>query len=203
MKSSSEQCLPPSDRTEQPDAPPDLRAAITALALSNAVIARAIGKSASVVSQWINDKYTGDNPGIDIAMAEFLRDRNTAKLSGVSTIETEVSRFLCRKLEEVRLARDLSIITGPAGSGKSRGLGIYLTTHTLAIAFRVLPWHSGMSGLADDLARAADINRVKRGQKRWELIIEKTTGSDRLLIVDDAHELGPRALQCCVDYHEQ
>ena len=197
--------LPPSDRNESPDpsVQDTLRTQIAGLGLSNAVIGRAIGKSSGLVSQWLNNKYTGDNASIETALREFLRDRHVARESGVETIDTEVSRLLCRKLEEVRLARELAIIVGPAGVGKSRGESLYLTTHVLAIAFRVRPWHSGMSGLADDLSRAAGIDRIKRGQKRWELIVEKTTGSDRLLIVDDAHELGPRALQCCVDYHEQ
>ena len=204
MKSFAELSHPEPEEREHPAPTPDtLRDQVRALNLSNSVIARAIGKSSGLISQWLNSKYTGDNAAIEIAITEFLRDRNTARLSGVTTIETDVSRFLCRKLEEVRIARDLAVITGPAGVGKSRGLGLYLTTHVLAISFRVSGMHTGMSALADDLSRAADINRIKRGQRRWDVIVEKTTGSDRLLIVDDAHELGPRSLQCCVDYHEQ
>ena len=160
--------LPPSDRTESPDAGTPLsgdalRAAVQSLNLSNAAIATGIGKSSTTVNQWLNGKYPGDVAGVETAVREWLRDRRVASITGVPTTDTDVSRYIARKLEEIRQNAELAIITGPAGIGKSRAQSLYLRDHTLAIAFRVRPWHSGMSGLADDLARAADVTRLKKG----------------------------------------
>ncbi|GEM_PF-1951932 len=213
MNSFAEKSLPPQDRDEKPAADPQLITALQATGLSNSEIGKGIGYSSGYVSQYLNHKFPGDLPAIEQRIREFLRDRNITRVSGVATVETEVSRFLCRKLEEARLNRALAVITAPAGTGKSRSLGLYLSTHTLAIAFRVTAMHTGLCALADDLCQAADIQPQRRRRKnakgpaeprkrRWDMIVEKTTGSDRLLVVDDAHELGPRALQCCVDYHE-
>lgn len=215
MKSFAEESLPTGDRTEPPErqSDPGLVSALKATTLSNSEISKAIGYSAGYVNVYLNNKFPGDLAAIESRIREFLRDRNITRVSGVATIDTEVSSFLCRKLEQARLNRDLSVITAPAGTGKSRGLSLYLSTHTLAIAFRVTAMHTGLCALADDLCLAADIQTQRRRRKnakgpaeprkrRWDMIVEKTTGSDRLLVVDDAHELGPRALQCCVDYHE-
>jgi predicted transcriptional regulator len=206
--------LPASCRqgSEGPHSPSDLRAELLRLrlrpesggeGLSNSIIAAGIGRSDTAVSQYISGKYPGDVASLEVAIREWLRDRRIARQTGVSTIDTEISNLIKKRLETIRAEAQLALIIGPAGIGKSRAESLYQIDHTLAICFRVRPWHSGMVGLADDLSRAAGIERLKRGQKRWEIIVEKTTGSGRLLIVDDAHELGPRGLQCCVDWHEQ
>jgi len=171
--------------------------------LSNQDIARGIGKSSATISLYLAGKYAGDNASIEIAVLEWLRDRNVSKVSGVATIENDVSRSIAKRLEEIRSSGELGLVIGPAGIGKSRGEGLYLRTHTLAISFRSLPWRSGMNAVAEDLSNGAGIHRLARGEKRWDKIIEATKDSGRLLVVDDAHELAPRALQCCVDYHDQ
>ena len=116
---------PPSDRTETPDRSPGpedilagnaLREAIRATKLSNAALGVKIGKSAGLISLWLNDKYTGDNAGVEIGLREFLRDHSLAAVDGVATIETEVSRAICRKIEEARLLREIIVIVGYMGN---------------------------------------------------------------------------------------
>lgn len=201
------QSLPPADRDELPvtstlsgDA---LRAAVRSTGLSNSQLAAAIGKSDTMISQWLNAKYNGNVESLEAGLREWLRDRLVAKASGVCTIDTEISKQIEKRMEEVRTNRELGVITGAAGIGKSRGEGLYLKRKTLAIGFRCLPWRSGIIALAEDLSAAAGIIRLEKGKKRWDSIIEKTAGGDRLLVVDDAHELGARAFQCAVDYHEE
>jgi DNA transposition AAA+ family ATPase len=209
--------LPPSDRPDRPEPPAfqcdeALRSQITTLrrphteggeALSNAVIARAVGYSDAVISQYISGQYPGDVPRLETALREWLRDRRVAAASGVKTIETDVTHLVARKLEEVRNAGELGLLIGPAGIGKSRSLSRYLQTHTLAICFRCRPYKRGLANLAREIAKAAGIDKRPKGEPLWDTIIKHTAGSGRLLVVDDAHELSPGGLQCCVDWHEE
>jgi DNA transposition AAA+ family ATPase len=180
-----------------------LQAQVKATGLSNAEIGRGSGVSKTTISQWLNNKYPGDVGAVEASLRSWLRDRIVRSSTGVSTVTTPLSTRVCKQLEEVRAAGELVLFIGQAGIGKTRSQDCYVREHPLTIAFRVLPWHSGMSGLADDLCRATDIHRIPAGQRRWDVIVEKTQGCGRMLLVDDAHELGPRGLQCCVDYHEQ
>ncbi|MCX6915670.1 MAG: hypothetical protein NT167_21930, partial [Verrucomicrobia bacterium] len=75
--------------------------------------------------------------------------------------------------------------------------------NVLATGFRCLPWRSGIQALAEDLCRADEIDRIPKGVRRWDFIIQKNAGSGRTLLIDDAHELSPRAFQAGVDYHEE
>jgi len=206
--------LPPSDRAAASDTRSDtaLRAELLRLrrpvaeggeSLSNSIIAAGCGKSETMISQYLNDKYPGDVAGLEVVLCAWLRDRQITRASGIATIETDITRTVARKLEEIRLASELGVITGPAGIGKSRAEALYLKSHPVAISFRAIAWHCGINALAYDLCQAASIFRLGSGQKRWDVVIEKTTGSGRLLIIDDAHELSQRALQCAVDYHEE
>jgi len=205
MQPTSEQCLPPSDRTEPPEptADPSLIAAIKSHGLSHTGIARAIGYSSGAVSTYLSGKYAGNLASIEVAIREWLRDLTIVATTGVPTIDTDISRLMHKRFEEFRINRELVLMVGNAGIGKSRAIGRYLLDHTLAIGFRALPWRSGMNAIAEDLSKAAGINRLAKGEKRWDAILDRTTGSGRILIVDDAQELAPRALQCCVDYHEE
>ncbi len=187
----------------KPTADHSIISALKAPGLSNTEIARGIGYSSGAVSTYLNDKYAGDIRSLETAAREWLRDRTVAAITGVPTIETEVSKTMRRRLEEIRSNWELAVMVGEAGIGKSRGDGLYLIDHTLAIGFRALPWRRGMNAVAEDLSFAAHITRLSEGEKRWDAILDRTRGSGRLLIVDDAHELAPAALQCCIDYHEE
>ncbi len=202
MKSYTELSQPrePEDRDS---ADPSLITALQATQCSNSEIGRGIGYSSGYVSQYLAGKFPGDLARFETAIREWLRDRTVAAVSGVPTIETELSKLMCRRFDEIRQSRDLAIMVGDAGIGKTRGDSLYLIDHTLAIGFRALPWRSGMNAIAEDLSKAAGITRLGKGEKRWDAILDRTQGSGRLLIVDDAHELAPRALQCTIDYHEE
>lgn len=205
--------LPPTDRettstvsaveTTATDHSDALRARVKATGFSQAEISRGCGRGVTQLNQWFNHKYPGDNASLEASLRSWLHDLHVTSSTGVSTVETPVSNDIVSRLEEVRRSSELVLFIGEAGIGKTRSQDIYCRQHPLSIAFRVLPWHSGMSGLADDLCHAADIRRIPAGQRRWNVIVEKTKGSGRMLLVDDAHELGPRGLQCCVDYHEE
>src|ERR1035437_6284238 len=139
MNSFIEKSLPPSDRTESPHADPALLAAINAKGLSNEDIGRGMGYSGGAVSTYLNGKYHGALANFETAAREWLRDLITVGISGVPTIETEISKIMRRRFEEIRSSRGLVLIVGDAGIGKSRGDGLYLIDHTLAIGFRTIP----------------------------------------------------------------
>ena len=206
MNSFAEKSLPPSDRDEIPEpelSGDTLRAAIRATAASNSEVAKKIGMSSATISLWLGGKYSGDVPLLESRLRAHLRNRQVESLTGIATIDTEITRRITAILTEIRSSGELGVIIAPAGTGKSRAINRYSITDPLAVIFRVLAWHTGQRGMGQDLARAAGITRREKGKTLWESIIEKSTGSDRLLIGDDMHELGPRGLQCFVDFHDE
>ena len=180
-----------------------LRREVQASQVSNGKIAKAIGRSATMVSQYLNGKYEGDVQGLESRLREWLRDRTLSIVSGVATISTEISDAMERRFEGLRTAGELGVLIGEAGIGKSRGMARYLQQHSLPICFRVLPWNRSLLGIARTLLHAAEVNKIGRGEHLWDVVLDKMTESERLLIVDDAHELSPGGLQCVVDLHEE
>jgi DNA transposition AAA+ family ATPase len=202
-----EKSLPPGDQADPYDK--ELREQIVALTREDAQprvtwseIGRKIGYGVATLTQWRDHKYRGRVAEIQALLREWLRDRVTVRESGVATVATDISRAIGRALDAAMGGGQFVIITGAAGVGKSRGLGLWLQHHARAISFRCLPWHTGIVALGRDLATAAGIEGGKPGQ-RWEKIISETRDAERLLVVDDAQELGPRCLQGAVDWHEE
>ncbi len=177
--------------------------ALKAEGLTNVAIAKGIGKSDAALGEWLRGRYAGNNKALEASITQWLRDRQVARVSGVPTIDTEISRSMSKRIEEIRVKRTLGVLIGVAGIGKSRGRNLWVSSHDLAIDFRAVAWDNGINGVRAGIMKAAEITRAVKGQTPWQTINAKTTGSGRPLIVDDAHELTQRALQCCVDWHEE
>lgn len=180
-----------------------LRTAIKATGLSNARLAAAIGKSETTISQWLNAKYPGDNSRLENLLREWQGDRQKAALTGVATIQTKLSEVMAKRMEEIRKARELSLFLGEAGIGKSRGINSFMLDHAMAMSYRTLSWNRGMRAFGNALLSASDINRLPRGKTCWEFLDEKLDGCERLLVIDDAHELSSGCLQCLVDLQDE
>lgn len=210
--------LPPSDRADLPAAAPGSPALRADLARfrknsgwSNAKIAAAIGYNQSVISQYLNlDKegnpspegniYTGDIPAIEKRLREFLRDQRLLLDTGIESIETDASRKITEYLEDIRTSRGFGVIIAEPGIGKSRALDRYCADHELAIIFTAWEGECSRACAEDLLVKAAE---VTRGKQHARDLIEKLRGSNRMIIVDDAHYLTGPALSLLCGFRER
>lgn len=173
---------------------------------SNGRLAREIGFSVRVISDYLNDggnKYDGEIGKVEARLRQFLRDIRLSLDSSVDSIECEVSKQIELSIEEARTAKRIGVGIGAPGVGKTRGIGLYCAGHDLAISFVTRTWHRNTSSVANCLLEAADVTQSKSGIKSFESFVEKTRGMARPIIVDDAHKLTRGALQLLYDYRDE
>lgn len=216
--------LPPSDRdqtTERPavdalsgqqlhPAPPadsDLRTRLRRhmdlQELGNARVGRELGYSPGVVSQWLGGKYPGDVTEVEARVRDYLQGFQRRRLSGIETVECELTRQVHTALEAIRRTNDVGVILAEAGEGKTRALELFVARNPTAVLFRVRSWCSDKLSIEGALMDAVGRGGYDHRTKRAVWLCEKFAGTGRLLIVDDAHKLTRPALQWLFDFHDE
>ncbi len=173
---------------------------------TNSAIAAQIGYSDSVVSQYLSEDgniYSGQIKAVEKRLKEFLRDQRLLLDTSVPNLECEVSAQIDDAIEDIRTAKRIGVIIGAPGIGKSRGIQLYCADHDLAISFSVWSGACNKSSLEDLLFCAADVGRSESDGSPVQTLSKKLNGSNRPIIVDDAHKLTCPALQLLYDLRDQ
>jgi DNA transposition AAA+ family ATPase len=172
---------------------------------SNNVLAKRLGVNPSVVSQYLNDEgcvYPGDIKSLEAKIVDLLENESRRRASGVETIacdETEQTRIA---LEYIRKTSDIGVIVDSSGGGKSRGCEFYAKENPTAIFFRAYAWCVAKKDAERFMFEKAGQSGYDNRTPRTVHAVNKLRGSERLIIVDDAHFLHHTALQWWVHFHE-
>lgn len=205
--------LPPGDRDEAPEqnlqltAPEsgslaaELKAHAETNGITNGQLARSLGYSTAVVSQYLAGKYPGDVERVDKRVRDYLRAYQRRRKSGVSTVKCGATRKIATAIEAIRRTNDVGVILAEAGLGKSRAVDHYCEANPTSLLLQVRGWCNDKHSI--EAMIAAELGGYDGKRKRSLWLIEKLNGGGRTLIVDDAHKLTRPALQWLFDFHDE
>ena len=172
---------------------------------SNNVIAKRLGVNSSYVSQYLNERgciFEGDIIKLEIAINDLLANEARRRASGVETTACAVSDQIHTALEYIRKTTDVGIYMAQSGHGKSRGLEEYIKTHPTAILYRTFVWSNTLNDVEAAMFDLVGRKDYDGRTKRVLNTIRNMRGSERLVVVDDAHKLTRPALQWWFDFHD-
>jgi len=212
--------LPPSDRDELPEKPaaklfpcnPVLRDRLREMRdaegsiWSNNKFATRLGISSAVISQYLNDdgcKYNGDIKTLERNIDDFLRNEERRRASGIDTTWCDAAEQMRKAFQYIRKTNDIGAIVAESGEGKSRGIELIREENPLAILFHVRAWSCDKNSLQSALWDVIPHNGYDSQTKRASFIVTSLRGSDRPLLVDDAHKLTRPALHLLFDLWDE
>ncbi len=170
---------------------------------SNNKLARKLGVNSAYVSMYCTGKeFSGDLVMFEKKLDDFFRNEARRKASGVETISTSETKSICSAFETLRKLNEIGCVVLPSGGGKTRGEELYLKENPTAIHFQVRSWNCDKASVEGALFHAVGSAGWDGQTKRAVFLVTKLTGSDRLLIIGDAHKLTKAALQWVVDFWE-
>jgi len=166
---------------------------------SQAEVARKIGRSDSVISQYLAGKYTGNNSELthdilSLMAREFTRKLENVEIPKVLTTNAKDILAVCSLVHQTKV---MGVIHGGSGYGKTTGLKLYMERHNQSImitAFSGISSGALMSMLLDQLRPKRKRLRLNHGFM-MKTIIEELTGKDLLLIIDEAQHLTYTSLE--------
>ena len=178
---------------------------ITEHGISQGAVARGIGKSAAVVSQYLQNKYNGDVEAIDVLVEGWLlnqRERANDSFNQLSYTYTATARRIEEVIRLAHVEGETVVLYGQAGLGKTSALAAYIKKNTDAILVDSDPSFTAKVLLSN---LANKVGAESRGSLHVliEGLISRLKNSGRVILVDEAENLPLRALECLRRIHDK
>lgn len=183
----------------------DLQNYITEHGISQGAVARGIGKSAAVVSQYLQGKYNGDVKAIDVLVEGWLlnqRERANDSFNQLSYTYTATARRIEEVIRLAHVEGETVVLYGQAGLGKTSALAAYIKKNPDAILVDSDPSFTAKVLLSN---LANKVGAESRGSLHVliEGLISRLKNSGRVILVDEAENLPLRALECLRRIHDK
>ncbi|MBZ7982689.1 AAA family ATPase [Campylobacter sp. RM12640] len=170
--------------------------------LSNAQVAKSIGFSAAYLSKALNKDDFKYKTEVLTKLEDFLNSfaPKKAQLSS-DFIHTIDAKAIFNVIDWVVADGEMGAIIGVAGSGKTRAIKEYVSTHPQALLFEgattVTP-----KALLNALCKLLGINSVGTSDNVLRIIANELTRRTHTLIIDEAEHLNHRCLEILRRIHD-
>ncbi|HOX52675.1 MAG TPA: AAA family ATPase [Fibrobacteria bacterium] len=183
-----------------------LRQHMAETSISQVRVAKAIGMSNSIVSQYLSGTYAGDIDAVENKVKQWLdleiQRSERPFLASTEVIPTHAVTEITQALRIAARDRDMVVITGPAGAGKTTTLQAYARQNSSSILIEADHGYTAMALFAE-LCDCLSLPTKGTLHELLRRVVEKLRDSDRLIIVDEAEHLPYRALELLRRVHDK
>jgi DNA transposition AAA+ family ATPase len=165
---------------------------------SQAQIAKETGLSQTVISQFLNGTYTGDNAKAAKTIDQYLdMEKQRSSIGGAARFYAELPNTL-NVISTANYAHkycDITLISGESGAGKTTALKRYADNNAGVIFVTANASATRVTSVLSAIASELGVNTAYNGDALMKAIVERLAGTKRLIIVDEADHLTLAALQ--------
>lgn len=187
----------------------NVREAMQAEGLTNATVARESGVATSTLSEFLNGKYKGNQHEVAQSLLKWLNSRAQTEqlrqlMPGVpGWIETPTSTKIINVLTYAQAFNDFVVIYGGAGVSKTTSLRRYKEKNPNVFIVTATPATAGAAVMLAEIAMALGMKDFPMHPARLQsAIVQKVTGSNGLLAIDEAQHLTKQALESARSIHD-
>jgi len=168
--------------------------------LSQAILAKKSGVSATTLNQWLAGKYPGDNEGIDAKLRLWLEADQARRAAGNAMpvapnyVSTPTGSRILGALGYAQMAGDIAVIYGGAGVSKTSTGEHYRESSPNVWIATMTPSTSGVVPALEEICDAIAISPGGGARKMAKAICKRVRDTHGLLIIDEAQHLGVPAL---------
>ncbi len=161
-------------------------------------ISKETGLSTSVISQFLNGSYTGDNEEVAKTIEQYL----TVGKERLNTVSNTCFNPELYNTKEVLFAcfyahrhNDLALVSGDAGAGKTTALRYYAENNTGVIFVTANACTTSATAILGLICQKVGKQIPGRRAALMNTLVEQLSGTNRLIIIDEADHLSLDALQ--------
>lgn len=167
-------------------------------------VAKGVGVSSAMISQWRQGKYMGKNEDVEIKVAAYL-ERERGKLARPELtqvfVNTPTAQKMLQMLRLAHLERENGVLYAQAGTGKTTTIRHYAKQYPDTIVLEVNPTYTPAVVLKT-IAKKIGANATGSLNDINEAVLEKLSDSGRLIIVDEAENLSTKSLEILRRLHD-
>lgn len=161
-------------------------------------ISKETGLSTSVISQFLEGTYTGNNEKVDQTIKQYL----TVSKERLNSVQTTVFYEGLYNTKNVLFAcayahrhNDIALVSGDAGAGKTTALKHYTKNNTGVIMVTADSCTTSATAILRAIAEKVGKQINCRKSVLMQELISQLDGTNRLIIIDEADHLTLQALQ--------
>lgn len=165
--------------------------------VSQAALGRALGISSASISTFRKGKYKGNNEELACKIKLYLDNyakKSSKDIKEVAIFESKDKQMADFVINEAMRDKEIAIIVGCAGSGKSTIAKDYAHLHPNAILIEVT-LHSTARVILDELCERLHISGGRNLHEKVILIAKELKRRDVVILIDEAEHLSVRALE--------
>ena len=166
------------------------------------------GMSGTTLSLWLREKYKGNNQRIGEFVGRWLeteRDISASRTPGLDRhADLAVTGQVAQVAQHAQANRDLCVIYGSAGAGKTWALEDYCKQHTSAWYVEMSPAVTTPASVLTRIAEKLDVvGGLKTAARLERAVVDQLSIGSALLAVDEAHHLTQPLLDVVRCVHDQ
>lgn len=168
--------------------------------LSQAILAKESGVSATTLNQWLGGKYPGDNEGIDAKLRLWIEADQARRAAGSAMpvapgyVSTPTSSRILGALAYAQMAGDIAVSYGNAGVGKTTSCLHYSQSSPNVWIATMDPSTSGVVTCLQEICDALSLDTGGGARAMSKRIERRVLDTHGLLVVDEAQHLSVQAL---------
>lgn len=149
-------------------------------------------------------KYLDGNPVGNVQRLEAKIVNALDNYASLATVEhgwweSAMTRDVADSIGMIVRMRDIGLIDGPAGLGKSVGIGLYVKSNPLTMAISLTQGTGSARGLQDHIFAILGARGDYDGGSRQTFIFERLAGTGRPLVIDNAQRIRPSGIRYLMD----
>lgn len=169
-------------------------------------ISKETGLSTSVISQYLDNSYTGNNDKVESTIIQYL-SVSKERLNGVQTAQfykelynTKEVLFTCM---HAHIKNDITLVCGAAGAGKTTALEYYCKNNPGVIMVTSNSCASSATAILSLIVEKLGKKVTYSRSALMKELIEQLSDTNRLIIIDEADHLTLNALQAIRNLNDQ
>ena len=164
--------------------------------ISQRQAADGIGKSATTINQWLNDKYSGDIPSLEESIRRYIsRETNRLKLREMPILPTENFTRIKNSLSIGHEDKSIVLIVGESGLGKTVALRSYNDENPHSSIYIEVNDTYNKKIMLKEIARSLSIDTLGNVSDLSYRIVNRLNERDYLVIIDQADYLKDGVLE--------
>lgn len=164
-------------------------------------VGKQLGYSESMVCRYFSDAPGGDISAFEAAVTDMLAAEDRDERWSEIYFSTHAIDECFLIFDLIRASRDVGIISSEPGAGKSVACARYAKANKTAILCQVPKWAAGHWGLQKLIWEQLDTRRYDpSAESKADHLVRRLSGSDRLLILDNAQRIQKAGLEWLLDF---
>jgi DNA transposition AAA+ family ATPase len=177
--------------------------------ISQSTVAKETSLSSSVISQFLNATYQGNNDAVATKLTAWLNSRSARdEIEAVMPkapdwIEAPTAKRIYAALEYAQMAGDIACIYGGAGLSKSTTIRRYKSRNNNVWVVTATPATASTAVVLSEIAEALGLRDYPLHPARLQrAIIRQIAETNGLIVVDEAQHLTKQALEMVRSLHD-